>query len=54
LSGNAVVDGFSSAGFSSAMSAYNTPTNRNSNGGIATNSRQIKAIDVGTAEIPAA
>ena len=51
LSGNAVVDGFNSSGFPDAMTAYATATNRNANGGIATNSRQTPAISVGTAYV---
>ena len=51
LSGNAIVDGFNSDGFASAIDAYSFPTNRNANGSIATNSKQLKAIDVGTGHV---
>jgi hypothetical protein len=51
LSGNSVVDGFNSTGFPSALDAYNNSTNRNADGGIATNSRQTPAINVGSARV---
>ena len=51
LSGNAVVDGFNSAGFASALDAYNTPSNRNADGGIATDSSASPAINVGSAHV---
>jgi len=51
LSGNAVVDGFNSFGFPDALSAYNTMTNRNANGGVATNSKQQPAINVGSGHV---
>jgi hypothetical protein len=46
LSGGAVVDGYSSN-----LGAYNTTSNRTANGGIATNSKLAKGINVGTAII---
>ncbi|TAK90080.1 MAG: hypothetical protein EPO07_20625 [Verrucomicrobia bacterium] len=46
LSGGAVVDGFDSS-----LGAYDPVTNRLANGGIATNSKQPKAIDVGSAHL---
>jgi hypothetical protein len=46
LSGNAVVDGYDSS-----LGNYDPVTNRNANGGIATNSKQPKAIDVGSASL---
>lgn len=51
LSGNAVIDGFNSKGYASAIEAYNDPTNRTANGEIATNSKELKAIEVGTARV---
>jgi hypothetical protein len=51
LSGNAVVDGFNSAGFASALDAYNTPSNRNADGGIATDASSSPAINVGSAHV---
>ena len=51
LSGSAVVDGFNSFGFPDALSAYDALTNRNSNGGIATDSKQQPAINVGTGHV---
>ena len=46
LSGKAVVDGYDSS-----LGNYHPVTNRNANGGIATNSKQPKAIDVGSASL---
>ena len=51
LSGNALVDGFSTAGFNSVAEAYSTSTNRTAEGGIATNSKEIGAIDIGSGDI---
>jgi hypothetical protein len=46
LSGGGVVDGFHSR-----AGGYNTSTNRNASGGIATDSGVSKAVDVGTAKV---
>jgi hypothetical protein len=51
LSGNTSIDGFNSKGYNSAIEAYNDPTNRNASGGIVTNSRELKAIEVGTGHV---
>jgi hypothetical protein len=44
--GNAVVDGYDSS-----LGNYDPVTNRTASGGIATNSKQLKAIDVGSAHL---
>jgi len=46
LVGNTLIDGFDSR-----MGGYNTTTNRNAIGGIASNSRILGAVNVGNAEI---
>jgi hypothetical protein len=46
LGGSAVVDGYDSS-----VGAYDVSTNRNASGGIATNSKQAKAINVSTAHL---
>jgi hypothetical protein len=46
LSGGSTVDGYSSA-----LGAYDVATNRNASGGIATDSQQASAINVGSAHV---
>jgi hypothetical protein len=46
LSGSAVVDGYNSA-----LGTYSPTNNRNADGGVATNSKQTPAIDVGSGHI---
>jgi hypothetical protein len=46
LSGGSVVDGYDSS-----LGGYDAVTNRTANGGVATNSKQTRAIDVGSGRI---